>query len=348
MNHFRIHTKSCSLFLAAFFIAGVAGWLALPVCQAQVTVKVGSLVPDQSSWRDILLEGFNKWNKLSGGKVRVPMPYWGTQGDDPDLVRKMRLGTLDAAVLTTVGLAEIDRSIYALSVPMMYEDYDEVYAVLEKMRPRLESTMEAKGFVVLNWMDGGWTHFFTKKPVATPDDLKKLKLFQWQGDEKSMSIWSTAGFTPRPGNTSDLVTGLQTGMFEAFTSSSQVALILRYYENAKNLTDLNWALIMGATVIKKDVWNRIPADVRPAILKVESETSQKLRDAVRQGGVDDVMAMKKNGLNVVSVDKKTIDMWRATVDKAQSKIRGDFVPADAYDEALKYRNEYRSQKAVKK
>ena len=57
--------------------------------------------------------------------------------------------------------------------------------------------------------------------------------------------------------------------------------------------------------------------------------------------------MKKNGLNVVPVDKKTNDMWKATVDKAQSKIRGDFVPADAYDEALKFRNEYRSQKAIK-
>jgi TRAP-type transport system periplasmic protein len=348
MNRLQIYSK-CKTRLPRIFLASGFAWLlALPVAQAQITVKVGSMVPDQSAWRDILLEGFSKWNKLSEGKVKVPMPYWGTQGDDPDIVRKMRLGTLDAAVLTSIGLAEIDKSIYALSVPMMYQDTEEVYAVLEKMRPRIESAMEAKGFVVLNWMDAGWLHFFSKKPVVTPDDLKKLVLFQLHSDEKTMNIWSAAGFSPRPGSTSDLVMGLQRGTYDAFSVSSQVALILRYYEYAKNMTDLNWAMIMAATVIKKDVWNRIPADVRPALLKAQSEAGQKLRDAVRQGAIDDVQAMKKNGLNVVSVDKKAYDLWRTAVANAESKIRGDFTPADAYDEALKYRNEYRSRKAAKK
>jgi len=348
MKLLRIQASSYTLLLRIALMVGFAGWLTLPAAYAQVTVKVASMVPDQSAWRDILQEGFSKWNKLSGGKVRVQPPYWGTQGDDPDMVRKMRLGSLDAAVLTSVGLAEIDKSVYALSVPMMYTDYDEVYAVLEKMRPRLESTMESKGFVILNWMDGGWLHFFTKKPVATPDDLKKLVLFQWQGDPKSMAIWTTAGFKPREGGTADLVTGLQTGMYEAFTSSAQIAVIMRYFEQAKNMTDLNWALVMGGTVIRKAVWDKIPAEIKPELLKVEQETGKKLQDAIRQGGITDVQSMKARGLNVVSVDKKTYDQWTATVEKADSKIRGDFAPADAYDEALKYRDEYRNQKAVKK
>ena len=89
----------------------------------------------------------------------------------------MRLGTLNAGVLTSVGVAEIDKSVYALGVPMMYDSYEELYYVLEKMRPRLESSLESKGFVVLNWADGGWVHFFSQKPVAVPDDLKAQKLF---------------------------------------------------------------------------------------------------------------------------------------------------------------------------
>ncbi len=343
----RKHASNYSLLVHIALVVGFSGWLTLPAAHAQVTIKVASLVPDNSSWRDILLEGFSKWNKLLGGKVRI-QTYWGTQGDDPDMVRKMRLGSLDAAVLTSVGIAEIDKSVYALSVPMMYVDYDEVYAVLAKMRPRLEGTMESKGFIVLNWMDGGWLHFFTKKPVGIPEDLKKLKLFQWEGDPKSLAIWTTAGFNPRPGSTADLVTGLQTGMYEAFTSSAQIAVIMRYFENAKNMTDLNWALVMGATVIKKAVWDRIPAEIKPELLKVEQETGKKLQDAIRQGGVTDVQTMKARGLNVVPVDKNAYDQWSATVEKANSKIRGDFAPADAYDEALKYRDEYRNQKAGKK
>jgi TRAP-type C4-dicarboxylate transport system substrate-binding protein len=178
--------------------------------------------------------------------------------------------------------------------------------------------------------------------------LKKLVLFQWQGDNKTNEIWKAAGFKPRPGATSDLVTGLQTGQYEAFTASSQIAVIMRYYENAKNMTDLNWAIIMGATVIKKEVWDGIPADIKPALKQVMIETGRNLQTAIRQEAVDDVRSMKARGLNVVAVDEKTSELWRSMVDKAKTKIRGDFVPADAYDEALKYRDDYRTQKAIKK
>ena len=195
-------------------------------------------------------------------------------------------------MLTSVGIAEIEKSVYAVSIPMAYDSYEEVYAVLDKLRPRLEAAIEAKGFVVLNWADAGWIHFFTTKPVATPDDLKKLKLFQWAGDPKSLEIWKTAGFNPRPAALADLPTGLSTGLFEACTMSPQVAQIGRYYEKAKYMTDLNWALLLGATVIKKDTWAQIPADIRPALLKAMQDAGAKLQADIRQSGETDVAAMK--------------------------------------------------------
>jgi len=117
--------------------------------QAPVTVKMATLVPENSSWFNVLKDVADKWNKASGGKVRVILYAGGRQGDDPDVVRKMNLGSLNAGVLTSVGVAEIDKSVYALGVPMAFDNYEEVYAVLEKMRPRLESTLEAKGYVKL-------------------------------------------------------------------------------------------------------------------------------------------------------------------------------------------------------
>ena len=323
-------------------------WLASQPAHAQISIKMATLVPKDSSWHRILLECADQWNKLSGGKVRVIIYPGGTQGDDPDIVRKMNLKIIDSAVLTSVGLAEIDKSVYALSVPMMYSDYDEVYGVLEKMRPHLEANMEAKGFVVLNWADAGWVHFFAKKPVASPEDLKKLALFQWADDPRMLEIWKTAGFNPRPGASTELATGLQTGLYEAFTVSPQVAVITGYFANAKFMTDLDWALLMGGTVIRKEVWDRIPADLKPALVQAQHQAAQKLQADMRQSTARDIESMKARGLQVVPVDAKLKDQWRAVVDKAKSKIRGDFTPADAYDEALKYRDEYRQQKAVKK
>ena len=172
----------------------------------------------------------------------------------------MRTGALDGAVLTSVGVAEIDKSVYAVSIPMAFDSYEEVYAVLDKMRPRLEASIEAQG---LRRAELGRRRLGAassrKKPVATPDDLKKLMLFQWEGDPKSLEIWQAAGFNPRAGASSELPTGLKTGIFEALSHARRRwRVITRYYENAKYMTDLNWALLLGATVIKKDAWDADP------------------------------------------------------------------------------------------
>jgi TRAP-type C4-dicarboxylate transport system substrate-binding protein len=260
----------------------------------------------------------------------------------------MRLGELQGAVLTSVGMAEIEKSVYAVSIPMAFDSYEEVYAVLDTMRPRFESAIEAKGFVVLNWADAGWIQFFTTKPVATPDDLKKLTLFQWAGDSKSLEIWKAAGFNVRPAAVTDLLTGLSTGLFQACSLSPQVAQIGRYYEKAKFMTDLRWALLLGATVIKKDTWAQVPADIKPALLKAMQEAGTKLQADIRQSGEKDVAAMKAAGLTVVPVDAKTKELWRKVAESAYGKVRGDFVPVDAFDAAMKARDDYRKAQAAPK
>ena len=309
--------------------------------EAQITVKMATLVPDGTSWATIIKETAEKWKKISNGRVTVNIYWGGVSGDDPDVVRKMQLGTLHAGVLTSVGVAEIDKSVYALGVPMMYASYDEVYGVLEKMRPKLEASIENKGFIVLNWVDGGWVRYFTQKPVATPDDLRKLKLFAWENDTDSIDIMKSLGFNPQPMPTAEIATALQTGRINAVPVSPQVAVISQYYNYAKNMTDLNWELLLGATVVDKRVWNKIPADLHAPLRQVMQESGKKLRDEIRKSGERDVAEMKKRGLNIVPVDAKAREAWVKMAESAYPKIRDRIVGVEAFEEAMKYRNEYR-------
>jgi TRAP-type transport system periplasmic protein len=311
--------------------------------QAPILIKLATLVPDGSSWHLILKETAEKWRTASNGRVKVNIYAGGTLGDDPDVVRKMRLGTLNSAVLTAVGVAEIDKSVYALGVPMMYASYDEVYWVLEKMRPRLEASMESKGFIVLNWADGGWVQFFSQKPVATPDDLRSQKLFTWAGDNDTIEAWKSARFNVVPLPATEIKTALQTGLVTALGTPPQVAVISQFYNDAKNMTDMKWQLLLGSTVIKKEAWERIPADIRPALLDVSREAGTRLQAEVRRTADKDVAEMQKRGLNVVPVDARTRAVWEKTAESMYPRIRGPIVPADAFDEALKWRDEYRKQ-----
>jgi TRAP-type transport system periplasmic protein len=311
--------------------------------QAPLVVRMATLVPDGSSWHQILKETAEKWKTLSGGRVTVRLFPGGVAGDDPDVVRKMRLGTLNAGLLTAVGVGEIDKSCYALGIPLAYDSYEEVYYVLDKMRPKLEAALEAKGFVVLNWADGGWVHFFTQKPVAVPDDLKPLKLFSWAGDPQSVEVWRSVGFNPVPLPSTEIATALQTGLVQALGSPPQVAVISQYFNHAKNMTALRWQLLLGATLVAKPTWDKIPADIRPALLEATREAGSRLQAEIRQSEEKDIEAMKKRGLNVVAVSPAQKAQWQKLTESLFPKVRGPIVPAEAFDEAMRYRDEFRKQ-----
>jgi len=310
---------------------------------AQV-VKLSMIFPEGSSWYTSMKDLGEKWKQASGGKVELRIYPGGVAGDDVDVVRKMRLGTLNAAILSPVGVGNIDRSPMCLEIPMMYSSVEEVDYVLEKMHPKLEAALAAKGFVVLDWLDAGWVRFFTKSPVSRPDELAKMKLFTWAGDNDAIEIWKASGFNVIPLPSTEISTSLQTGLVNAIPTTTQAALLFQWFNHARNMTDVKWARLTGALVVSKAVWDKIPADIRPALLAAAKETGKRLRDDLRAEEPRSLEVMKKKGLVVVPVDARAEAAWRATVDSALTRIRGTLVPGEMLDEAKKYVDEFRRQK----
>ncbi len=327
-----LSARRLTLALAAIALAALAVWgtsAREAQAQAPIVVRMATLVPDGSSWHLILKETAEKWRQLSGGRVSVRLFAGGVAGDDPDVVRKMRLGTLQAGVFTSVGVAEVDKSVYALGVPLMYDSYEEVYAVLEKMRPRIEAAMEKKGFVVLQWSRVGAMSLFCNAPYKTPAEMANAKVFAWEGDPKSVEAWRAAGFRPVVLSSTDIVPSLQTGMIDCVTNVPLYVLTSRLFEKANKMMDLPWGWILGATIVKKDAWEKIAPETRQKLQAIAVALGEKVDAEVRRLNVDAVAAMKKQGLQVIPVDAAP---WRAAMEKSWSVVRGGVVPAEVFDE----------------
>ncbi len=319
--------------------------ISLPA-RAQVVVKMATLAPDGSTYHLILREMAEKWKTSTQGRVTVRLYPGSVAGDDADVVRKMRLGTLNAGLLTSVGVAAVDRSVMALQVPMLYSSYEEVDHVLSVYGPKLEAALAAKGFVVLNWADAGWIRFFTKSPVRVPDEMKPLKLFAWGNDTDALEIWKGAGFNPVPLPSTEISTALQTGLVSALPTTPQAAVLLQWYQHAKNMTDVRWALLLGATLIGKPTWDKISAEDQKSIRAAAAEAGARLRTESRASEERDLAAMRQRGLNVVAVDAGAEALWRAAAEAAYPKVRGQVVPEAAFDEARKILADYRAKKAT--
>ncbi|MEM5788193.1 MAG: TRAP transporter substrate-binding protein DctP, partial [Syntrophobacteraceae bacterium] len=185
--------------------------------------------------------------------------------------------------------------------------------------------------------------FFTKTPVRTPEDMKKMKIFVWAGDDQYAELWKKAGFNPVPLPSTEISTALQTGLITAVSLNPQGALLLQWYKQVPYMTDLKWAMLMGGIVISKATWEKIPADLRPLVKDSALKACLRLRDFSRQSESKDLEALQKNGVEIIKVDGPVLEQWRRLIDGVIPQVRGGYLPTETVDTALKLRDECRRQ-----
>jgi TRAP-type C4-dicarboxylate transport system substrate-binding protein len=330
-------------------LLAVALLLLLPalsrVAQADVVIKLGTLAPNGSPWHTLLKEMGQKWEQTSGGKVKLRIYPGGVLGNEGDMVKKIRIGQLQAASLTTIGLHDIAAEAQAVDVPMMIDSWATLDFVMDRMGPKLERIIDAKGYVVLGWSEVGFVRFFSTRKYATLAEMQQAKMFCWEGDPASAEAWRAGGFHPVVVSSTDIVPSLQTGLIDTVALAPLYAYSSRIFEKAKYMLDVPWAVLTGATVVKKEDWDKVPDDLKPKLIEITRDYSKRVGAEVRRMDGEALENMVKQGL----VQVKTTDL--TAFDKAAQNsykvIRGKVVPAEAFDEVKKLVEEAHARSAKK-
>src|SRR6185436_10952854 len=301
--------------------------------QAPVKIRLGALAPRGTTWHRSLLEMGEKWRAAQGNGAEFIVYPGGSQGGEADMVRRMRVGQLNAAMLTVIGLAEIDDSAAALQkMPLVFRSWDELDYVRERLRPALEKRFFDKGFVVLCWGDAGWVRFFSKEPALRAADYRRMKVFAWAGDAPQADIMKTLGYQPVVLEVSDILPGLQTGMINMVPSTPFYALVGQFYGHAPHMLDMNWVPIVGAVVMTRKAWDTMSPSAQHALRQAADAGGAELRAISRRENEEAVAAMKKRGLKVEPLTPEIEAEWRAVAEQAYPLIRGRMVPAPLFDE----------------
>jgi TRAP-type C4-dicarboxylate transport system substrate-binding protein len=311
--------------------------------RAATTISLGTLAPEGTTYHRTLLELREAWRKAPGGGVNMKIYAGGKLGGEAKMVSQMRLGALDAGMLTAAGLAEIEKGVTGLqTAPMIFRSLEEVDYIGSKLQPALEKRMEKAGFVVLFWSDTGWVRFFSKQPMRTPEDLKKFKLFTWAGDTELVQLWKSAGYQPVPLETADIVPMLDTGLINCVPAPPFAALATQIFDRAPHMLELNWAPLTGALVIRKAAWDKLPANAKPVLLKAAVEAGKANKTQGRAESDKAVEAMKSKGLTVHPVSPELEAQWRAAAEAFYPKLKGKFVPAEIFDDVQRLLAEHRA------
>ena len=337
------------------FSAGLAA--ALPALTWQhhaeaadaLRIRLGTLAPKGSSYHRALQEMGERWRNAQGGGATFTIFADGTQGGEADTVRRMRVGQLNAGLLSVICLLEIYRSVMALKyMPMVYRNWDEVDYVRERLAPMLEARLLEKGFVVLFWGDGGWVRYFSNAPALRPADFRRMKMFVWSGDPQQVEIMKSMNYLPVSIETADILPGLQTGLIDAVPATPFFALAGQVNGPAPYLLDITWVPIVGACVVTRKAWEAMTDTAREELKRAAAQAGAEIRSRGRAEDLESIEAMKRRGLKVAAVTPEIEAEWRKTAEEVYPRIRGAAVPAAIFDEALRLVAEFRMSRQASK
>lgn len=311
---------------AALFAASAA------IAADPAVVKIATIAPRGSIYHRVLQDVGETYRGATAARGRVIVYADGLQGTEADTVRRMRVGQLDASMLSVVGLREIDPAVAALQfMPMMFRSWDELDHVREQLRPALEEKLRAKGFVVLLWGEAGWVQFFTKQRISLPEEYRRARIFVWDGDVPQIELMKKLGYQPVGLPIADILPALEIGMIDAVPVTPLWTLVGQFDRVARHMLPVKWVPVVGATVMRRETFEAMSGPVREAVAAAAHKAGAQIRAHRLAQDEESVRALQARGLTVLPLTPELEQRWRELAEQAWPLVRGSMVPAEMFD-----------------
>jgi TRAP-type transport system periplasmic protein len=336
-------TKLLSLAtLAAMAITGPAA------AEGNTELRLATLAPSGSPWMTVLTKAQAEIKEKTAGRVTLKYYEGGQQGDERDFVRKIGLGQLDGASITSIGLAMVDESIRVLELPGMFSNVDELDYVSDKMWPYFQKKFEKKGYKLNDRGDVGWVYFLTKNKVESIADLKGQKLWMWGDDQIVTAMFKKLGLNGVPLGVPEVDAGLTSGKINAAYTSPVAAVALQWYTKVKFMSSMPMSYGIGATVMSMKAIEKISAEDKKTVETIAKAHSKKLRKVIRKANDDAKTTMTKKGITVINTSAQMTADFDKAAQEVWKELAGKVYTKEELDMVLKYREEFRAKKGGKK
>ncbi len=260
--------------------------------QAATTLKVGSLVPRESPWGQVLRVWAKAVKEKTKGEVELEFFWNATQGDEPAQMSKLKTGQLDGAVVSAVGLGIVHNDVNALQMPGVFNDWAQLDKARELLRPRFEKAFVAAGFELVGWGDVGLDRLMSKGYAVTgPESVKGKRPWVWKEDPNLPPVFQViGGITTVPTSVPEAMPELSTGNVSLMSVSPLAAEQLQWSSRLDHLNLMVVAPNIGGIVFSKAKLDALKPEQRQVILDTGKVVGKALTDRIR---AEDVAALER-------------------------------------------------------
>jgi TRAP-type C4-dicarboxylate transport system substrate-binding protein len=307
-----------------------------------VVIKLATLAPEGNSWVKMLNALNAEVMKKTENNVQLRIYAGGVLGDETDMLRKMKIGQIQAAALTSTSLSAIFKEINVLQIPFLFQNYDEVDFILNKMDAFLRKGIEDNGYILLGFSEVGFVYLMSSTiPVSSVADIKKAKVWIQEGSYVAKAVFDEARVTAIPLSIPDVLVGLQTGLVDVVYVPPTGAIALQWFTKVKYLTNVPLAYVAGAIVISKDVFNRLSPAYQAILLESSQRHLGQLKAVARNENQEAIRVMTKQGVKIVTPTNVQVDELRKLSRDAMDHIVGTAFSRKTVDEVTSLLANYR-------
>ncbi|MFZ1862761.1 MAG: TRAP transporter substrate-binding protein DctP [Polyangiales bacterium] len=289
--------------------------------EAKTVIRYATLAPSGSAFGKVLKAWSRSLSKDTGGRVELRTYSGGSQGDERDVIRKIRAGQMDAAGVTTVGLSMVVRPVLVLSAPGVIETYEQLARVREKLDARFAKMFEDAGFTLLAWSDAGKGRLMSTTPIAKPADLRTSRPWAWKDDPIFAEFLKVVGANPVRLGVPEVYPALQTGMVDVVPSSAIGAVALQWFTKLKYMSKESFGIILGATMIKTEKLEELSDEDQKVLRDTAKRAALALNKVVRHDDARAYEVMIERGVEVVDTTPHR-SQWEAAAKETRERLIG--------------------------
>ncbi len=335
--------------------ARAAGWCVLigwfflitPLAGSQEAnvLKIATLAPEGSSWIQTLNALNTEIAKKTNNHVRFRIYPGGVLGDEGDMLRKMYIGQIQGAALTSSGLSSIFEEMDVFQIPFLFQKYQEVDYVIEKMDAFFKKGFSDKGYIMLGWSEGGFVRLMSTIPVDTLDKLKKARVWTWPGSPMTKAIFDEAQVAGIPLSVPDVLVGLQTGLVDVVYAPPSGAIAMQWFTKIKYCTDVPLIYLVGGLVLKKDVFSNLPANYQSVLSESFQQHMDQLKQVIREENQEALAVMAKHGIKILKPSADQVDEFKALSNRAMNHLGEKSFSKEVREEVERHLKAYRGEKS---
>lgn len=264
-------------------------------------LKYACFAPEGSTYLKAMRAWDAELRQRSADRLSFRIYPGGIQGDERDMIRKVRIGQLHMVGMTGIGLGEVLPAIRILEMPAYYRDYAEVDAATRAVEPLLEQMIREKSYELLGWGEAGTVHIFSKEPLDSLADLAASRMWAYEGDTLSAELFRVFNIKPVPLSLADVLTSLESGAINGVYSSPLGMVALQWASKVKYMTEQSLGRAMGGTVISASAFGGLPPDLQALLKETGRKYHAQIVEGARQENTRAIDTLKQQGIKTITI-----------------------------------------------